>query len=134
MIPDNLYPSTLRSLIDLQAMAEKISSGNNDEQSIIEFATFSEDIKNFLKQHLSDLECLQLIERIPKVEISILPPRKRSSQILKILGYILIIGLVQNLILGLLSDYRARHNAVQQIMECRSLYASLEWRLRLIQT
>jgi hypothetical protein len=73
MMPPLLFDSTIRSLKDIQAQAEQIAHGRDEEHSIHAFSVYSEEIKSFLLNHVEDNECLDMICRIPLVEISVLP-------------------------------------------------------------
>lgn len=60
-----LNQQALRQINDIQIQANKLLHGNPSEESLVEFSVFNEELKHYLKQHLSDTECQKLLLEIP---------------------------------------------------------------------
>lgn len=112
------YKLLLRQLRDIQAQADKIASGENDQDSIETFAKYSLELKEYVLKHVDSDEIRGYASIIPDV----------NYERVMVSWWQFII--MPAWWISLYNDYKARERAVEDIVTVKGKYATLELMIR----
>ncbi len=123
----NMNQTLFRQLKDIQLQAEKLLSGDSDEEAFVSFSNYNNELKSYLLQNCDDATIRSLVNEIPEV----LDVKQETSKPLVLL---IILGLVT---LGISAFYFASVANMRQtrliqenIHTVRGKYASIEFLMK----
>lgn len=112
----------IRQIRDVQAQAERLISRKAEVHELEDFSRYNEEIKNFLKQNITDEFILKYVKEIPSLDFDKIEVQENIVTIA--------IGIFSG---GLTSQYRQnqkREEAMNIVRDIRGKYASAEFMLK----
>lgn len=118
----NKQKNILRQITDIQVQAERLIKNKSDITQVEQFAAYSNEIKTFLLNNISDEFILNQIKEIPDLDLEQTESNSRFINLfLNVLGGS--IGIYS-------SERRKADEALDKIRDIRGKYASTEFMLK----
>lgn len=112
----------VRQVADIQAQAERLTTGKTELSQIEDFSRYNEEIKSFLLENVKDDFILKYIQEIPSINFKNLDTKDNILMVF--------LGMISG---GLGSYYRQNQKteqALNVVREIRGKYASAEFMLK----
>jgi hypothetical protein len=108
----------LRQLKDIQAQADKITTGENSSEHIENFSRYSSELKEYISKNVQSAEIRTYIQDLPEINYS------RSE--IKLWQYFIL----PSWWLTIYKDYNAKNRTIDEINHAKGKYATLELLVR----
>jgi hypothetical protein len=118
MEQDKALRLLLRQLVDIQAQADKITTGENSNEAIESFAKYSSELKSYISKNVEVEEIKSFLSELPEINYS-------RTQI-KLWQYLIL----PSWWISIYKDYHAKNDAISEINSVRGKYATLELLVR----
>jgi hypothetical protein len=108
----------LRQLKDIQAQAEKVTTGEDSDTDIENFSRYSSELKEYISKNVSSAEIRSYLNDLPEINYT------RSD--IKLWHYFIFpMALIE-----FYQEYHERNRVIQEINHAKSKYATLELLVR----
>jgi hypothetical protein len=118
MDEDKALRLLLRQLKDIQAQADKITTGDNSDESIENFARYSTELKEYISKNVQSDEIRMYVVDLPEINYS----RKDIAW----WQYLILPGAW----VSFYKEYHLKNKTIDEINHAKSKYATLELLVR----
>lgn len=113
MASDNDHSNINRQLSDILSQIERILSGKDDFETLENFASYSEDLKSYVRAHSEDKMILERIDMIPVINLK----TGKTSAVL----------LLFSSLVNRYHEYMVKKKALEDIRIAQGYYSSIQF-------